>query len=73
MSLVAVTRDGVVHRIDAATGVSLWRSADVIDDDVLADALYRGGELFISNESGRLFKVTLGINAAIQVYPRQDG
>ena len=72
-SIVAVTRDGVVHRIDAATGVSLWRSSDVIDDDVLADALYRGGELFISNESGRLFKVTLGINAAIQVYPRQDG
>lgn len=72
-SIVIVARDGVVHQIDIATGASLWRSADVIDDDVLADALYRSDELFISDESGRLFRVILGINAAEQLYPLQDG
>ena len=71
-TVVLVSRDGVIHQVDAATGLGLWRSADLVDDDVLADALYRDGQLYISNESGRLFSVALGINAATQVYPRQD-
>ena len=71
-TIVLVSRDGVVHQVDAATGLSLWRSSQLIDDDVLADALYRDGQLYISNESGRLFSVALGINAADQIYPRQD-
>ena len=72
-TVVVVARDGVVHQVDAATGLSLWRSAGLVDNDVLADVLYRSGELYISNESGRLFKVILGINAAEQLWPRQDG
>ena len=71
-NIVLVSRDGVIHQIDAATGLGLWRSADLVDDDVLADALYRDGQIYISNESGRLFSVALGINAATQIYPRQD-
>lgn len=71
-TIVLVSRDGVVHQLDAATGLNLWRSSKLIDDDVLADALYRDGQLYISNESGRLFSVALGINAADQIYPRQD-
>ena len=72
-AIVTVSRDGVVHQVDAATGVSLWRSSDVINDDVLADVLYQDEALYISNESGRLFKVVLGLNQATQIYPRQDG
>ena len=71
-TLVLVSRDGVIHQIDAASGLSLWRSSQLVDDDVLADALYRDGQLYISNESGRLFSIALGINAATQIYPRQD-
>ena len=71
-SIVLVSRDGVVHQVDAASGLSLWRSSQLVDDDVLADALYREGQLYISNESGRLFSIALGINAATQIYPRQD-
>ena len=72
-TIVLISRDGVVHQLDAATGVSLWRSSELVNDDVLADALYRDGQIYISNESGRLFSVVLGINAATQIYPRQDG
>ena len=70
--MVLVSRDGVVHQVDAASGLSLWRSSQLVDDAVLADALYRDGEIYVSNESGRLFLIKLGSNAATQIYPRQD-